>query len=86
MEVLTWGPGRGNPTLKRQGHGSEFTDTDLKLIGIYYIVFILVDLLAAVVGAAWGWWGHNPDADAPANRKKKGEMKTPPAIAGEDAP
>ena len=31
-------------------HGSEFTDTDLKLIGIYYIVFILVDLLAAVVG------------------------------------
>jgi len=31
-------------------HGSEFTDTDLKLIGIYYIVFILVDLLAAMVG------------------------------------
>ena len=27
-----------------------FTDTDLKLIGIYYIVFILVDLLAATVG------------------------------------
>lgn len=25
MEVLTWGPGRGNPTSKRQGHGSEFT-------------------------------------------------------------
>jgi cellulose synthase/poly-beta-1,6-N-acetylglucosamine synthase-like glycosyltransferase len=31
-------------------HGSEFTDTDLKLIGVYYIVFIVVDLLAAVVG------------------------------------
>ena len=25
MEVLTWGPDRGNPTLMRQGHGSEFT-------------------------------------------------------------
>ena len=25
MEVLTWGPDRGNPTLKRQGRGSEFT-------------------------------------------------------------
>jgi cellulose synthase/poly-beta-1,6-N-acetylglucosamine synthase-like glycosyltransferase/peptidoglycan/xylan/chitin deacetylase (PgdA/CDA1 family) len=31
-------------------HGSEFTDSDLKLIGIYYAIFILVDLLAAVVG------------------------------------
>jgi peptidoglycan-N-acetylglucosamine deacetylase len=31
-------------------HGSEFTDSDLKLIGIYYAVFIVVDLLAAVVG------------------------------------
>jgi cellulose synthase/poly-beta-1,6-N-acetylglucosamine synthase-like glycosyltransferase len=31
-------------------HGSEFTDTDLKLIGIYYIVFMVVDLLAAVAG------------------------------------
>jgi cellulose synthase/poly-beta-1,6-N-acetylglucosamine synthase-like glycosyltransferase len=31
-------------------HGSEFTDTDLKLIGIYYIVFIVVDLLAATAG------------------------------------
>jgi hypothetical protein len=25
VEVLTWGPDRGNPTLMRQGHGSEFT-------------------------------------------------------------
>jgi hypothetical protein len=25
VEVLTWGPDRGNPTLKRQGRGSEFT-------------------------------------------------------------
>ena len=24
-------------------------------------------LLAAVVGAAWGWWVHDPDADAQAN-------------------
>jgi peptidoglycan-N-acetylglucosamine deacetylase len=31
-------------------HGSEFTDSDLKLIGIYYVIFIVVDLLAAVVG------------------------------------
>jgi cellulose synthase/poly-beta-1,6-N-acetylglucosamine synthase-like glycosyltransferase/peptidoglycan/xylan/chitin deacetylase (PgdA/CDA1 family) len=31
-------------------HGSEFTDTDLKLIGVYYIVFIVVDLMAAMVG------------------------------------
>ena len=31
-------------------HGSEFTDTDLKLIGIYYLIFIVVDLLAALVG------------------------------------
>ena len=33
-------------------HGSEFTDTDLRVMGIYYLVFILVDLLAAVVGFA----------------------------------
>ena len=25
VEVLTWGPDRGNPTPKRQGRGSEFT-------------------------------------------------------------
>jgi len=31
-------------------HGAEFTDTDLKLIGIYYAIFIAVDLLAALVG------------------------------------
>ncbi len=31
-------------------HGTEFTDTDLKLIGVYYFVFIVVDLLAAMVG------------------------------------
>ncbi|HXS08164.1 MAG TPA: glycosyltransferase, partial [Rhizomicrobium sp.] len=31
-------------------HGAEFTDSDLKLIGIYYAVFIVVDLLAALVG------------------------------------
>jgi len=33
-------------------HGAEFTDTDLKLIGIYYAIFIVVDLLAALVGFA----------------------------------
>ena len=33
-------------------HGAEFTNTDLKLVGIYYLVFIVVDLLAAVVGFA----------------------------------
>ena len=31
-------------------HGTEFNDNDLKLIGIYYIVFIVVDLLAALTG------------------------------------
>ncbi len=31
-------------------HGAEFTDTDLKLIGVYYLIFIAVDLLAALVG------------------------------------
>jgi peptidoglycan-N-acetylglucosamine deacetylase len=31
-------------------HGAEFTDSDLKLIAIYYAAFIAVDLLAAVVG------------------------------------
>jgi hypothetical protein len=25
VEVLNWGPDRGNPTPKRQGHGLEFT-------------------------------------------------------------
>ncbi len=39
-------------------------------------------LLAAVVGAAWGWWGRDPDADAHGNRA----MKTPAAVAEEDAP
>ena len=39
-------------------------------------------LLAAVVGAAWGWWGRDPDADAPANRT----VKAPAAVAGDDAP
>ena len=31
-------------------------------------------LLAAVVGAAWGWWGHAPDADAhaPASKTEAG--------------
>jgi predicted branched-subunit amino acid permease len=33
-------------------------------------------LLAAVVGAAWGWWGRDPDADAPA----------PPTAAKAEAP
>ena len=39
-------------------------------------------LLAAVVGAAWGWWGHDSDADAPVN----GEGQMRPAAAGEGAP
>lgn len=33
-------------------HGAEFTNTDLKLVGIYYLIFIVVDLLAAMVGFA----------------------------------
>jgi cellulose synthase/poly-beta-1,6-N-acetylglucosamine synthase-like glycosyltransferase/peptidoglycan/xylan/chitin deacetylase (PgdA/CDA1 family) len=31
-------------------HGSEFSNTDLVTVGIYYVVFIVVDLLAAVFG------------------------------------
>jgi cellulose synthase/poly-beta-1,6-N-acetylglucosamine synthase-like glycosyltransferase len=31
-------------------HGSEFSNTDLIVVGIYYIVFVLVDLMAAVSG------------------------------------
>ncbi len=31
-------------------HGAEFTDNDLMLVGIYYVVFVVVDLLAAVFG------------------------------------
>jgi cellulose synthase/poly-beta-1,6-N-acetylglucosamine synthase-like glycosyltransferase/peptidoglycan/xylan/chitin deacetylase (PgdA/CDA1 family) len=31
-------------------HGSEFTNTDLVTVGIYYVVFIVVDLLAAMFG------------------------------------
>jgi hypothetical protein len=41
-------------------HGAEFTDTDLKLIGIYYLIFIVVDLLAALIGFLMerreDWW------------------------------
>ncbi|TAM52716.1 MAG: branched-chain amino acid ABC transporter permease [Burkholderiaceae bacterium] len=40
-------------------------------------------LLAALVGAAWGWWGRDPDADAQSVKK---ETKLPAAVAGEDAP
>jgi cellulose synthase/poly-beta-1,6-N-acetylglucosamine synthase-like glycosyltransferase/peptidoglycan/xylan/chitin deacetylase (PgdA/CDA1 family) len=36
--------------LAYKQHGAEFTDSDLKLIGVYYAIFIVVDLLAAVVG------------------------------------
>lgn len=39
-------------------------------------------LLAAAVGAAWGWWGHAPDADAPAPEK----AQTPAAPPTEGAP
>jgi len=45
-------------------HGSEFSNTDLVTVGIYYVVFIVVDLLAATFGFLmerrenWGllWW------------------------------
>jgi cellulose synthase/poly-beta-1,6-N-acetylglucosamine synthase-like glycosyltransferase len=33
-------------------HGGEFSSNNLELIGIYYLVFVVVDLLAAVVGFA----------------------------------
>ena len=31
-------------------HGAEFSNNDLKTVGIYYVVFIVVDLLAATFG------------------------------------
>ncbi|MGH6827975.1 MAG: glycosyltransferase, partial [Rhizomicrobium sp.] len=31
-------------------HGAEFTNGDLKLVGIYYLVFVVVDLMAALIG------------------------------------
>jgi cellulose synthase/poly-beta-1,6-N-acetylglucosamine synthase-like glycosyltransferase/peptidoglycan/xylan/chitin deacetylase (PgdA/CDA1 family) len=31
-------------------HGSEFTNTDLVTVGIYYVVFVVVDILAATFG------------------------------------
>jgi peptidoglycan-N-acetylglucosamine deacetylase len=31
-------------------HGAEFTNNDLILVGVYYVVFVVVDLLAAVFG------------------------------------
>lgn len=45
-------------------HGAEFRNADLKLVGIYYCVFIVVDLLAAAFGflmerrEQWSllWW------------------------------
>ncbi len=45
-------------------HGAEFRNADLKLVGIYYCVFIVVDLLAATFGflmerrEQWSllWW------------------------------
>jgi len=45
-------------------HGAEFTDNDLVLVGIYYVVFVVVDLMAAVFGflmerrESWSllWW------------------------------
>jgi cellulose synthase/poly-beta-1,6-N-acetylglucosamine synthase-like glycosyltransferase/peptidoglycan/xylan/chitin deacetylase (PgdA/CDA1 family) len=33
-------------------HGGEFSSNNLELIGIYYLIFVVVDLLAAVVGFA----------------------------------
>jgi len=29
-------------------------------------------LLAAVLGAAWGWWGRDPDADAATPHTREG--------------
>jgi cellulose synthase/poly-beta-1,6-N-acetylglucosamine synthase-like glycosyltransferase/peptidoglycan/xylan/chitin deacetylase (PgdA/CDA1 family) len=45
-------------------HGSEFSNTDLVTVGIYYVVFVVVDLLAAAFGflmernEQWSllWW------------------------------
>ena len=45
-------------------HGAEFQNTDLVTVGIYYVVFVIVDLLAAIFGfliekrESWSllWW------------------------------
>jgi cellulose synthase/poly-beta-1,6-N-acetylglucosamine synthase-like glycosyltransferase/peptidoglycan/xylan/chitin deacetylase (PgdA/CDA1 family) len=45
-------------------HGAEFSNTDLITVGIYYIVFVVVDLVAAIIGflmeksESWSllWW------------------------------
>lgn len=45
-------------------HGAEFTNGDLITVGIYYVVFVVVDLLAAIAGflmekrESWSllWW------------------------------
>jgi cellulose synthase/poly-beta-1,6-N-acetylglucosamine synthase-like glycosyltransferase len=36
--------------INYEQHGSEFQSNDLRTIGIYYCIFIVVDLLAAVIG------------------------------------
>jgi cellulose synthase/poly-beta-1,6-N-acetylglucosamine synthase-like glycosyltransferase/peptidoglycan/xylan/chitin deacetylase (PgdA/CDA1 family)/spore germination protein YaaH len=53
-----------NQGLAYLQHGAEFSNTDLRTVGIYYCVFLVVDLLAAVFGflmetrEKWSllWW------------------------------
>ena len=53
-----------NQGLAYLQHGAEFTNTDLRTVGIYYCVFMVVDLVAAIFGflmernEKWSllWW------------------------------
>ncbi len=36
--------------IVRSQHGAEFSNNDLATVGIYYCVFVVVDLLAAIIG------------------------------------
>jgi hypothetical protein len=53
VEVLTWGPDRGNPTPKRQGRGSEFTG---RLAGAVWSTLKRASVRACLkeaIGASW---------------------------------
>jgi hypothetical protein len=54
VEVLSWGPDRGNPTLMRQGRGSELTGRLAGAVGWCWWVSVRAGLEEAV-GA---WWSR----------------------------
>lgn len=54
MEVLSWGPDRGNPTLMRQGRGPELTGRSARAVGWRGRASVRAGLEEAV-GA---WWSR----------------------------